>query len=144
MIEVSDHYQYLGINLCPSGSMKLAEEKLRSKAKTAWFSISNILYKNKRMHVEHALQNFDSLLTPVALYATELWLPGVIHKKSLKTEDNLLNYWEEFGCINQRMCRILLSVHKNSSRLAVLGELGRYPLFVAAHRWLEHQSTDLE
>ena len=32
--------------------------------------------------------------------------------------------------INQKLCRLLLSCHKKSSRLAMIGELGRYPLLV--------------
>ena len=32
--------------------------------------------------------------------------------------------------INQKLCRLLLSCHKKSSRLAMLGELGRYPLLI--------------
>ena len=34
--------------------------------------------------------------------------------------------------LNQEICRMILGVHKKSSRLGVLGELGRYPLFVKA------------
>ena len=34
--------------------------------------------------------------------------------------------------LNQKICRMILGVHKKSSRLGVLGELGRYPLFVKA------------
>ena len=34
--------------------------------------------------------------------------------------------------LNQKICRMLLSVHKKTSRLAVLGEFGRYPMLVPA------------
>ena len=34
--------------------------------------------------------------------------------------------------LNQRISRMVLSVHKKASTLAVLGELGRYPLLVKA------------
>ena len=45
---------------------------------------------------------------------------------------NLMSSWESFTPekINQKCCRLLLSVHKKTSRLAVLGELGRHPLFI--------------
>ena len=33
--------------------------------------------------------------------------------------------------LNQKLCRMLLSVHKRCSRLATLGELGRYPLLIS-------------
>ena len=32
--------------------------------------------------------------------------------------------------INQKSCRTILSVNKKTSRLAVLGELARYPIFI--------------
>ena len=72
-LEVADHYQYLGIKLRPSGSLSFAAEELCAKARKAWFSISNIVYKDKRMPVQRAFQLFDSLVTPAALYGCEFW-----------------------------------------------------------------------
>ena len=42
--------------------------------------------------------------------------------------------WENFvpETLNQRFSRLLLSVHKKTSRLAVLGELGHFPLLVSS------------
>ena len=34
--------------------------------------------------------------------------------------------------LNQQFCRLILSVHKKTSRLAVLGELGHYPLLTTS------------
>ena len=44
----------------------------------------------------------------------------------------MLSSWDGFKCenLNQMCSRILLSVHRKASRLAVLGDLGRYPLAV--------------
>ena len=95
-IEVVKEYQYLGIKFCPGGSMTLAVEELAWKANKAWFSISSILYKNKRMSVDRAFKIFDSLVTPVALYACEFWLPHILPKKCFESEDNLLNFWGNF------------------------------------------------
>ena len=55
-------------------------------------------------------------------------------KKGLTSFHGLMKFWESFQpeLINQKLCRLLLSVHKKSSRLAVLGELGRYPLLLPA------------
>ena len=43
-----------------------------------------------------------------------------------------MSSWENFvpEKLHQKCCRMLLSVHKKTSRLAVLGELGQYPLFI--------------
>ena len=46
----------------------------------------------------------------------------------------LVSLWEAMKCetINQRLCRMLLSVHSKASGLAVLWELGQCPLHVRA------------
>ena len=133
-IEVVDTYQYLGINLKPSGSMQYAVSELNDKASRAWFAISNVLYKYKRLKVSRAFQLFDSLIRPVALYACEFWLPTILSKKSFDSKEALLKSWENLHCevLNQKLCRLLLSVHKRCSRLAALGELGRYPLLISS------------
>ena len=108
--------------------------ELCDKASRAWFAISNVLYKHKRLPVSRAFQLFDSLIKPVALYGCEFWLPSILSKKSFNSKDNLLKFWENLPCeiLNQKLCRLLLSVHKRSSRLAVIGELGRYPLLISS------------
>ena len=128
-IEIVDSYQYLGIRFKPSGSMKLATDELYTKASRAWFAISNVLYQHKKLAICKALQLFDSLIKPIFLYATEFWLPFIIPKKAFESRVGILQFWENFQpeLLNQKMCRLLLSVHKLCSRLAVLGELCLYP-----------------
>ena len=72
-LEVTDTYQYLGIKLRPSGSFTAATEVLSDKARKAWFSLSKIIYKDKRISVDRAFNLFDSLVSPVALYGCEMW-----------------------------------------------------------------------
>ena len=133
-LEIVDNYQYLGVKLKPSGSLQFATNELFAKASRAWFAISNVLYQHKKLAVKKALQLFDSLIKPIFSYASEFWLPFLITKKGFDSQTNLLKYWETFQpeVLNQKVCRLLLSVHKKCSRLAVLGELGRYPVFLPA------------
>ena len=133
-VEVVDTYQYLGINLKPSGSMQFAVSELCDKASRAWFAISNVLYKHKRLPVSRAFQLFDSLIKPVALFSCEFWLPMIIPKKCFTNKELLLKSWETLPAeyLNQKLCRMLLSVHKRCSRLAAIGELGRYPLLISS------------
>ena len=133
-IEIVDSYQYLGIKFKPSGSFKFAVGELFDKANRAWFAISNVLYQHKKLAVKKALQLFDSLIKPIFLYAAEFWLPFIIPKKGLANTNSLLRFWENFQpeMLNQKLCRMLLGVHKKCTRLAVLGELGRYPVLVPA------------
>ena len=135
-IEIVDSYQYLGIKFKPSGSLHCAAGELFDKASRAWFAISNVLYQHKKLAVKKALQLFDSLIRPIFSYAVEFWLPDILTKKSLDNQTNFLRFWESFHpeILNQKVCRMILSVHKRCSRLAVLGELGRYPVFLPAIR----------
>ena len=133
-LEVVEEYQYLGIKLKPSGSFKFAVSELFDKANRAWFAISNVLYQHKKIAVKKALQLFDSLIRPIILYAVELWLPFIMPKKGLENESCLFKFWENFQpkVLNQKIGRLVLSVHRKCSRLAVLGELGRFPVLIPA------------
>ena len=72
-LEITDNYQYLGVKVRPSGTFTFAADELCSKARKAWFSLSSLVYKDKRMPVSRAFKLFDSLVSPVALYACEFW-----------------------------------------------------------------------
>ena len=86
------------------------------------------------MAVKKAMQLFDSLIRPIFLYAVEFWLPHIIPKKGLENCECLLKFWTNFQpeILNQKLCRMLLGVHKKCSILAVPGELGRYPVLIPA------------
>ena len=135
-MEVVYTYQYLGINLKPSRSMQVVVGELFDKANRAWFAISNVLYKYKRLAVSRAFQLFDSLIKPVALFSCEFWLPTIIPKKCFSSKELLIKSWENLQAevLNQKICRLLLSVHKRCSRLAAIGELGRYPLMISSFK----------
>ena len=133
-LEVCDQYTYLGITLKSSGTFTLAVDELYSKASKAWFSISNIIYQNKKLPVSKAFRIFDSLITPITLYCCELWTPFTLKLGNLSQARDLLMNFGDFTPerLNQRISRMILSVHKKSSSLAVLGEMGRFPLLINA------------
>jgi hypothetical protein len=131
-LEVADQYTYLGAVYIPSGAVYAAVDALTAKCSRAWFSLSNVMYENKRMPVDKCLKLVDSLVFPVGQYATELLGPLSLPAKSFQSRDLLFKAWEKFHLevTNQRVCRLVLSVQKKTSRLAVLGELGRYPMLI--------------
>ena len=88
-LEVAEYYQYLGVKLRPSGSFTAAAEELSAKARKAWYSISSIIYKDKKISVERAFQLFDSLVSPVAIYGSEVWYPSTLPKKSFQSKSKL-------------------------------------------------------
>ena len=133
-LHIADKYVYLGLTFTPSGSSHAAIDALNAKASRAYFSIANILYTNNRIPVKRALTLADSIVFPASSYASEYITPLILMKKSFSSQEDLLRSWEDYipERTNQRLCRLLLSVHKKSSRLAVLGELGRYPVLIPA------------
>ena len=132
LLKVVAEYTYLGIKLTPSGSPSPGSEELFLKARRSWFSISNLIYRHKRMPTDKALQIFDQLVTSIGFYSCESWLPLIITKKSFNENNSILSFWENFKLetLNQKICRMILGVHKKSSRLGVIGELGRFPVFI--------------
>ena len=96
-IQVVDTYQYLGFSLKSSGSVQYSVGELYDKASRAWFAISNILYKYKRLPVSRAFQLFDSLIRPIALYSCEFWLPNILTKKNFSSKEALLRFWENLN-----------------------------------------------
>ena len=63
MLENAESYTYLGVVFVPSGSPSAATKELYLKASRSWFSISHVIYQNKKMPVRRALQLVDSLVT---------------------------------------------------------------------------------
>ena len=53
-LEICDQYTYLGIVVKPSGSFTFATNELYNKASRAWFSLSNIIYQNKKLPIAKA------------------------------------------------------------------------------------------
>ena len=131
-LKVVREYTYLGFKLVPSGTASYGSEELFHKSRRSWFAISNLIYKHKRLATDKAFQIFDQLVTSIGLYNCESWLPLVMTKNSVTGEENILAFWDKFKLetLNQKIGRMVLGVHKKSSRLGVMGELGRYPLLI--------------
>jgi hypothetical protein len=133
-LEICEKYTYLGIEFRPAGSFIAAQAELYTKASKAWFSISNIIYQHKQMPVSQSLQLLDSVVMPVGLYSAELMTVLAMPESAFTDRVAVLKAWENFPLekVNQRACRMLLSIHRRSSRLACLGELGRFPILLKA------------
>ena len=110
----------------------MAAKELLVKANRAYFSLSSLLFQNKKMKVERSIDLFDSLVTPVSLYSSQFWSVLSLLASAFTSVQNLMKAWEVFipETVNQCFCRLILSLHKKTSRLAVLGELGRYPMLI--------------
>ena len=86
------------------------------------------------MPINQSLQLVDSNAMHVGLYASEFLTVLSLPEATFQSKTSILKAWQEYPLekLNQRVCRTILSVNKKASRLAVLSELGRYPVFLNA------------
>ena len=117
-------YTYLGITINCNGSFRTALVDLRNKANRAFFSL-NSKFQFKKLPIRICLKLFDSLLSPILLYCSEVWA-------SFDYMD--LNKWDacEIEKMHLNFCKRILGVNRSTSNILVRGELGRYPLKLAA------------
>ena len=66
-------YKYLGVDISANGKFLTAEKNLSLKASRALFSIKESIFDNK-VKPSAVLRTFDSLIKPIALYDSEIWL----------------------------------------------------------------------
>jgi hypothetical protein len=77
------------------------------------------------------LHLFDHTICPILLYGCENW--GTL--SAYKINNNNLSLFEtfkdwDFEKLNIKFCKYLLGVNKKSTNIAVLSELGRYPIYL--------------
>ena len=129
-IERTKGYTYLGVYLSSSGSSAEAKEDLYKRGLKALFKFrkSFNLYKPK---IKTLLHIFDHTVKPVLLYGSEVWGTSMVNEIN-KEERFLLNLSKNMKQENVHIkcCKFSLSVGKKTTNIAVLGELGRYPLLL--------------
>ena len=129
-IEIVKEMKYLGIIFNNNCTYNSATENLKGKALKALFK----LYKsfgNIPPSVKMAKHLFDAMVKPILLYNAEIWGSTVINY--FKVLDNgcdksKLYLNSNFEKMHLKWCKYVLGVHSKSTNIAVLAELGRYPL----------------
>ena len=126
-LEEETEYKYLGINFKNSGSLKLAKHKIYQIALKAVYKIQSII-KDMNINIRTCLHLFDTLVTPILMYGSEVTCAFNVKGDSKSIFENVLKSEQEL--IHIRFCKYLLGVNKTASNLAALGECGRYPIFL--------------
>ena len=126
-LEEETEYKYLGLNFKNSGSLKLARNKIYQIALKAVYKIQNII-KSMNINVKTCLHLFDTLVTPILMYGSEITCAFNVRGDSNYIFENVLKSEQEL--IHIRFCKYLMGVNKKASNLATLGEFGRYPIFL--------------
>ena len=140
-IETTKEYTYLGLKLTQNGKFKAAQQQLSEKALHALHKIRRKL-DLRRLTPKIAIKIFDSIITPILLYNSEVW--GAYEK-------NNLDKWEtsDIEKVNLKFCKLYLGVNKKASNVACRGELGKHPLLLTIKKniinyfkYISNQSED--
>ena len=117
-LETVHCFRYLGVIMNYNGSFKIAIEELHKQALRAMFALLNKCRK-LQLSVDVTLDLFDKLVTPVMLYACEVWGFEKLH---------LLEK------LHLKFLKYILKVKMTTCSHMVYGELGRYPLCVTVKK----------
>jgi hypothetical protein len=111
IVDCVTEYKYLGIIFAYNGSSTLNVKSLANIANKAMFAL---IQKGRDLFdIDTMLHLFDTMITPILLYGSEVW--------GFKNIDIIER-------IHLRFCKILLKLHKSTPNVMVYGELGRHPL----------------
>ena len=110
----------------------LCQEDLYKRAIKAYFKISKY-FVNVKTCIKTFLKLFDHTVKPIFLYACEIWGTININSCVVKKDDYILEHsFRNLYCdkLHMKSLKYILGVHKHSVNDAVLGETGRYPLYI--------------
>ncbi len=122
LIEHTKHYTYLGLNISASGSFNMAVNALRDKARRAMYALKTKLF-NFNVPIRIWTKIFDHVISPIALYGSEVW--GPLRKLDYGSWDK-----NPIENIHTEFCRRILNVQRKTPNNACRAELGRFPLLL--------------
>lgn len=130
IIENVRSYSYLGITFSVSGAFTEAKQNLYKKGLKAYFKLIKS-FDGHKPNIKTLIHLFDHTVKPVLMYGSEIW--GYFHGFKLSSKDNFfIKLCNSFPLenIHKKFCRYVLEVNKRTTNIAVMGELGRYPLML--------------
>ena len=115
-LEVVNQYVYLGYTFTTTMSINESTTSLASKGKRALYDVIRIHKQFNGMDRKSFFKIFDTKIQPIVTYASEVW--GILDKNTNAEK------------IHMFACKKFLNVSDRTPNTMVLGELGRYPLFI--------------
>lgn len=132
-LEQVTNYKYLGVYFQCSGSFATAKSDLYNKAQKAIYKLFSC-FSSELPSCKTAMHIFDHTILPILSYGCDIW--GVFNSKGRKaTSDKeycLENVFKDFvpDKLHIKFGKRLLGVGKRATNNAILGELGRFPLYI--------------
>ena len=119
-IENARTYKYLGFVLTPSGEINSGLHDLRDRGLKAFMKLKKNLGTAFDQDIMTTLTLIDAMIKPILLFNSDFW--GCMKLPKNNPIENL----------HMLMCKQLLGVHKSTTNIGVLLELGRIPLEIHA------------
>ena len=134
LLENVRDYSYLGCEFQCSGLFNLARQSLYNKGLKTYFKFSKC-FKDSKPSLQTFLHIFDHTVLPVMMYGSEIW--GLFKKyEKLSDENKADNFFNQL-CkdltmekLHIKACKQFLCLNKRSTNIAVMGEVGRFPLML--------------
>ena len=84
----------------------------------------------REINVQIGMKLFESMIRPIITYGSEIWDLSHIKFHKLNEDNDLESCYDKnsYDSLAIRLFKYLLHVHKNSTNLAVRGELGVFPI----------------
>lgn len=130
-IECVSNCKYLGIWFSSSGSYSYAQNELYKKSLKAFFKLKKDLL-SLNPNIRTSMHVFDHTIKPILLYGSDIWgMFNPFTMKCKKENPSFDNIYSGSLCekIHLKFCKFILGVHKRTTNIAVLSELGRFPLY---------------
>ena len=124
-IEVVDSFRYLGIDLHCAKPMAAASASRKESAERAQLGLRSRCTQLGIVDPALRVQLWDALVRPTMLYGVELWGARDTGKGELAGD-----------LVHRDFLRRLLGVRSGTPNMAVLAEVGRYPLHIFAAKML--------
>ena len=132
ILQCVKEYKYLGLMINCGGNFSSAMTDLFSRGQKALFKVKSI-FKNGYPSISTFLKTFDHTVKPVLLYSSEIWGMFDVTSRITRSKNNVIFTVfqnSKIDKINTQFNKYVLGVGKKASNWAVIGELGRYPLYI--------------
>ena len=130
-IENCRNYVYLGVNFSISGSFTEAKNNLYHKGLKVLFKVKKC-FQGHSPKIKTILHIFDHTIKPILLNGSEIW-GSFSAQKLLRQGDNYFaKVYRDLIAekAHFKLCKYSIKVGEKATNSAVMGELGRYPLFL--------------
>ena len=115
VLEVVQHFKYLGCQLSSSGSFNACMQSLSESGRRGLFSLKQYFHRNPEVTPRLQIQLFNTMILPILMYCSEVW--------GLHNSDRIETFHLSF-------LKSILCVKKSTPNCFIYGELGMYPIHI--------------